>query len=445
MDYSDRLSNVAVLGAAGKMGSGITLLAALEMARLSLLPQNREKTFVLHAVDISHTDLQGLMQYLKTQILRTGEKRIVELRTWYAHREDLVENHDIIQQYLWDVMNIVNPSTSISGDFGNGCIFEAVSEDPEVKVSLLSQIKKNSSPTPWFFTNTSSIPIVDIDWKAGLEGCIAGLHFYNPPAVQKLVEVASADTTLPEVTEMAFHLAKVFGKKVAVSADVPGFIGNGHFMREIIHAVKAVEELAMEMPVSDAISVMNIITQDFLIRPMGIFQLIDYVGIDVCRHILKVMDPHFPEEKMQSKLLDLLFEKDLKGGQNSDGSQKPGFFKYLKGKPTQVYSLNKNEYTSLENRNNELMDFTGPLPASHIPWKKMISHPDKHLLLTDYFRELNSMDSKGAKLAKDYMKRSKEIAMQLVEDKVAESPQVVNLVMETGFFHAYGPINDFIK
>ncbi len=63
MDYSERLEIVAVLGAAGKMGSGIVLLVAMEMADQGLKPANRSRRYVLHAVDVSHQALAGLQRY----------------------------------------------------------------------------------------------------------------------------------------------------------------------------------------------------------------------------------------------------------------------------------------------------------------------------------------------------------------------------------------------
>ena len=70
MTYEERLQNVTVLGAAGKMGSGILLLTAVEMTNLSLKPENKDKTFVLNAMDLSDAGLHGLMKYVKSQGLR---------------------------------------------------------------------------------------------------------------------------------------------------------------------------------------------------------------------------------------------------------------------------------------------------------------------------------------------------------------------------------------
>ena len=110
MNYEECLQNVSVLGAAGKMGSGIVLLTAAEMADLSLKPENKGKSFVLHAIDVSDEALNGLMLYLKTQVLKLAEKKAVMLRKVYTDRKDLVENSDIINQYAFDILNVVKPT-----------------------------------------------------------------------------------------------------------------------------------------------------------------------------------------------------------------------------------------------------------------------------------------------------------------------------------------------
>src|SRR5512139_1566602 len=104
MDYAERLEKVAVLGAAGKMGSGIVLLVSMEMADLGLKPENRSRSFVLHAVDVSDPALSGLVRYLREQVRKSAEKRIVALRKAYADRADLVENRDVVEQYVADVL-----------------------------------------------------------------------------------------------------------------------------------------------------------------------------------------------------------------------------------------------------------------------------------------------------------------------------------------------------
>ena len=292
-------------------------------------------------------------------------------------------------------------------------------------------------------TNTSSIPISELDKKAGLEGRIIGFHFYNPPAVQKLVEIINAKTTVPELSEFAVQYAKNLRKTIVPSNDIAGFIGNGHFMRDAIYGMNEALKLAKDIPFTEAVYIVNKISQDFMVRPMGIFQLIDYVGVDVCQYIMKVMNP-YSDEEIHSSLLDKYMELGVKGGQNSDGSQKDGFLKYEKGKVTGIYDPDKKQYILTDTFSQKCDEKLGKLPETYVPWKTIVGDKAKDELLKKYFMELTKMDTLGTKLAKAYLKKSKEIGLKLVSDKVANKNEDVNTVLLTGFFHAYGPINDFI-
>jgi 3-hydroxyacyl-CoA dehydrogenase len=443
MNYTERLENVTVLGAAGKMGSGILLLTAVEMADLKLKPENKDRQFVLNAVDVSHEALGGVVQFIKAQAQRVAEKKTVLLRKMYADRADLIENKEIIDQYVFDVLSIVRPTTVLESAYESSLIFEAIIENPDLKVKLLSRINSNSRKQPWFFTNTSSIPIHELNEKAGLDGRIIGFHFYNPPAVQKLVELIRADATREELAEFALEYAKNLRKTIVPSSDFAGFVGNGHFMRDALHGISEVERLAKDMTFVEALYMINKVSQEFLVRPMGIFQLVDYVGLDVCRYIMSVMNPHLDDEDLHSDLLDRFIDMGVKGGQYADGSQKDGFLKYEKGRPTGVFDPEKKDYVPIADIQAACDERLGPLPQGAMPWKAVIGSPDKNDILAAYFKELHSMDTPGAELAGRYGKRSLEIAQQLVEDNVARSEEDVNTVLLTGFYHAYGPINEY--
>lgn len=445
MNYTDKLENVTVLGAAGKMGSGILLLTAIEMADLSLKPENKGKHFVLNAMDVSSEALHGLMRYIKVQVLKAAEKKVGMLRKVYENRADLVENSEIINQYVDDVMLLIRPSTSLEVAYNSTLIFEAIKEDPDLKVKIFSMVNENNKKSPWFFTNTSSIPINEIDSKAKLGGRILGVHFYNPPAVQKLVEVIKAKTTLAELEEFALMFAKNLKKIVVPSHDFAGFIGNGHFMRDAIYGIAEAEKLAKDSSLAEGIYMINKITQDYLIRPMGIYQLIDYVGIDVCKYIMSVMNPYLPDEDLHSDLLDQMLEAGVRGGQNSDGSQKDGFLKYEKNRPVAIYDINIKQYVAISDIQAKCDDILGSVPASIKPWKSVVGAPNKEELFKTYFADLKKSNAFGVELAKKYAARSKEIGLALVKDNVAYNEKDVNTVLLTGFFHAYGPINDYLN
>ncbi len=445
MEYSERLQKVSVLGAAGKMGSGILLLTALEMADLSLQPENKDKHYVLNAIDVCSECLSGLMEYVRVQAKKAGEKKMVYLRTLYAHREDLIENFEIIDQYVWDVLKIIRPSTRLESAYDSNIVFEAVIENPDLKNRLLSQIKQNATVDTWFFSNTSSIPIHELDEKAGLDGRLIGFHFYNPPAIQKLVELIKGKNTLDELEKFAYEYAKRLRKVVVPSNDFAGFIGNGHFMRDALHGINETLRLAKDMPYAEALYTINKVSQEYLVRPMGIFQLIDYVGVDVCQYIMSVMNPYLPNEDLHSDILDKMMELGVKGGQNSDGSQKDGFLKYEKGRPVAVYDIEKQQYIPIADFKDKADERLGKMPENTVAWKSTLRMKNKDEVLKKMFDELNQMNTLGADLAKKYMQRSREIGQLLVDMNVAHNADDVNTVLMTGFYHAYGPINDYLK
>ncbi|NOX48808.1 MAG: 3-hydroxyacyl-CoA dehydrogenase family protein [Chlorobi bacterium] len=446
MNYDERLQNVSVLGAAGKMGSGILLLTAVEMADLSLKPENKGKTFCLNAIDVSPQGLAGLMKYLKVQVQKIAEKKTVMLREIYADRADLIENECIINEYVFDVMNIVRPVTTIESAYDSNLIFEAIVENRDLKTRLFSQINENNKNKPYFFTNTSSVPIHTLDEGAKLDGRVLGFHFYNPPAVQKLVELISLENNSAEMTEFAKAFAKNLRKIIVPSNDKAGFIGNGHFMRDALHGIHEVERLSKEMPYAEALYIINKVSQDFLVRPMGIFQLIDYVGVDVVKFIMEVMNPYLPDEDLHSDLLDKLFEMGVKGGQNSNGSQKDGILKYERGNPVAVFDPETKAYVDISGFKEKCDEKLGPLPGSWKPWKAVnFSRGKKEEMLKTIFTETNKMETLGAELAKAYNAKSNEIGNYLVSSGVAHNVEDVNTVMMTGFFHAYGPVNKYLK
>jgi 3-hydroxyacyl-CoA dehydrogenase len=308
------------------------------------------------------------------------------------------------------------------------------------------QIETIVGSEPFYLTNTSSIPIGVLDQGAKLGGRIIGYHFYNPPAVQKLVELIAPATTRPEVKEVSLELAKRLRKTIVPANDVAGFIGNGHFMRDILHAASAVEKLESQFGEPGAIYVMNRVSQDFLLRPMGIFQLVDYVGVEVCQLIMSVMSEHIKGETLRSALIDRMVEKHVIGGQNPDGSQKDGFLKYERGRPVGVYDLKKPGYVLFEEDawGRGLDEKIGALPPGHSPWKALLGDTKREEKLKSYFANLATCQTLGCTLAQAYMRRSKEIGEHLVSMRVANSPQDVNNVLTNGFFHLYGPVNDYV-
>ena len=445
MTLDERLQNVAIIGAAGKMGSGIGVLIAQEMAKLKLKPENKGKIYTLNLIDVSVPGLEGLRSYMQAQLTKVAEKSIVLLRDLYADRQDLVENADIINTFVNSAAAVLNYTTDISVVKDAHLVFEAIVEDERVKIKIYKKMKKLCSDKTFFLTNTSSIPISYLDERAGLGGRLIGYHFYNPPVVQRLVEVIHAKSTVDDLKGIAQELGKRLRKKLVPSNDISGFIGNGHFMRDGLNAISEVERLKGKFRMPGAIYLMNRITQDFLLRPMGIFQLIDYVGIDIFQCILKVMRTHLGDKTLKSSLVNKMVKLGVLGGQNPDGSQKDGFLKYEKNRPVGIYSIRKQDYFMIKDDwKKRIDDKIGSLPEGFTPWKALLVNPKKEDQLKVHFDSLKRMDSPGAELAVNFLKKTKAIGEQLVSDGVANSPDDVNAVLMNGFYWLYGPINDYV-
>jgi len=79
-----------------------------------------------------------------------------------------------------------------------------------------------------------------------------------------------------------------------------------------------------------------------------------------------------------------------------------------------------------------------------LPWKSVVGNPEKEEVLRSYFKEIKDSASTGAKLTLSYALKSREIGLHLVNTKVAQNEKDVNTVLLTGFYHAYGPVNDYV-
>ena len=441
MTFNKRFKNVAVLGAAGKMGSGILYLNTIYLSQLKLSPEFSNQTFVINAIDQSHERLNGLLAYTRGLLLKWAEKNTIWLRKAYENRADLIENGEIIQAYITDAMDLIKPSTKIEAAYESTLIFEAVLEKVELKTELFTQITANNPNNPWFLTNTSSIPIQELNKSANLNGNVIGCHFYNPPAIQKLIEVIEIDNGNKELSSLVNDFGKALGKIMVPANDIAGFIGNGFFMRDLLFGLEKIKELKPDFTFAESVLIVDTVTRDFMLRPMGIFQLTDYVGVDVCTFILNVMN-NYLSEQLHSKLLVKLLNKEVKGGQNSNGSQKPGFFTYEKGKIVSVYDFDKEKYIPIAEIQPKVNDYLGSLPENQ-SWKALSRNRKKEPLIQDFFAKLNNASGNGNKLAVEYMQAMNKIGKQLVADGVTNSDENVNTVMKTGFHHIYGPINNY--
>jgi 3-hydroxyacyl-CoA dehydrogenase len=237
--------------------------------------------------------------------------------------------------------------------------------------------------------------------------------------------------------QSALEIAKRLGKKVVVSKDVAGFIGNGHFIREIVYATALVKQLSRRFALFEAIYLVNRVTQDFLLRPMGLFQLIDYVGLDIVQKVGLIMNHYLQKELYDDQLIGAMISAGKLGGQYGDGSPKEGFFHYTDHHVSAIYALEEQRYLPLAGQEWKAKCdlFLGPLPEGHFSWKMLKSDPDSKKEISLYLENLKAGNSDGAKLAQSFLNASQEATRQLVKEGVAASAEEVEAVLKNGFYH----------
>ena len=424
------VKNISVLGASGKMGRGIVLLFARSILQFNLKHQEKRQIF---AFDIASDGLEKMLLYIELQSIKYAEKNSETIRELYSDHSELVNELDFVKAYVADIKNLISISTSIDSVYNSEFVFEAVAENVDVKTSLFRSIDENSIVRPYFFTNTSSIPISTLEKEAGIAGRIVGLHFYNPPPVQKLLEIIRTHHTESELVMLADEIAKELNKTVVYAPDFAGFIGNGQFLREVSYAVDLAQEISKDYGLSKAIYLINEATRELLLRPMGIFEVVDYVGVTVCDSIMSVMQKAFPNESFNNTLFSKWIQAGALGGQDTKGKTKNGIFKYEFGQIVGVYD--DTEYCKTEK-----LKFEG---VETLSWKDLKSDKSLKKTLNHYFFKLHSLKSPWAQIAIQYGKACNSIGENLVAQKIAFSENDVNKIMTLGFHHLYGPVNSF--
>jgi 3-hydroxybutyryl-CoA dehydrogenase len=164
--------------------------------------------------------------------------------------------------------------TSQIADCRADVVIEAIIEKPEIKVSLFNELAAINTPETIFASNTSSLSISDIARQIARPERVAGLHFFNPAPLMKLVEVVQAEQTSDAVVAQLVQLTKSLGKVPVVCKDSPGFIVNRVARPYYIEALRIAEEEQVDFETIDRL----LEARGFR---MGPFKLMDLIGNDV--------------------------------------------------------------------------------------------------------------------------------------------------------------------
>ncbi|MBV6644609.1 MAG: 3-hydroxybutyryl-CoA dehydrogenase [Cyclobacteriaceae bacterium] len=162
-------------------------------------------------------------------------------------------------------------------------VVEAATENIEVKKQLFQQIDQSAPQQAILATNTSSISITQIAAKTNRPGQVIGMHFMNPVPVMKLVEVIRGYATSDETTKLVMETSKKLGKVPVEVNDYPGFVANRILMPMINEAIYSLFEGVAGVEEIDTVMKLG------MAHPMGPLQLADFIGLDVCLSIMRVL------------------------------------------------------------------------------------------------------------------------------------------------------------
>ena len=278
---------IAVIGA-GTMGNGIAHVFA-------------QHHFLVHLIDTDNSALEKAISTIEKNVDRQVTKGIIAANDKATLLSNITTHTDL--------------NTGIADA---DLIIEAATENSIIKKKIFAEMDKYAKPNCILATNTSSISIGELAAATQRPSQVIGMHFMNPVPVMKLVEVINSKETDPLVTKTIVSLTEQLGKIPCVVNDFPGFIANRILMPMINEAIIALSE-----GVSDA-STIDQIMKLGMAHPMGPLQLADYIGLDVCKNILEIMEKGLNNSKYTPA--NLLVQKVAEGKLGIKTGE--GFYKY---------------------------------------------------------------------------------------------------------------------
>jgi len=304
----------------------------------------------------------------------------------FAHARELwskdlkrkrISNYEFNQR-----MNRISGGLDYSGFGQLDVVIEAIVEDMEIKKKVIAETAAHCKPDCIIATNTSSLSVTEMAKAHPRPENFVGMHFFNPVHRMPLVEVIRGEKTDDRAVATIFELAKRMGKLPVVVRDGPGFLVNRLLVPYLIEAVWLLED-GMAIEVVD-----RIFKQEFGM-PMGPFTLMDEIGIDVCIKVSKIFRESLGERIMLPEVMSKLKDTNRLGKKN-----RKGFYLYdEKGKSQGV---DQSIYAEL---------------GLSAPTNKLSS---TEIIHRGIFPMIN------------------EAALALIEDRIVETPDEVDLAMITG-------------
>ncbi len=254
------MKNISVIGA-GTMGNAIAHVFAQHGFRVSM-------------IDVS---ADALSKGLST-ISKNLDRMVAKEKITSAQKDSTLKN--------------ISTFTTIAEGVKNAdLVIEAATENAELKCKIFRELDQVCDAGTILATNTSSISITRIAAQTNRADKVIGMHFMNPVPVMKLVEVIRGYGTSDEVTETILEISKKLEKIPTEVNDYPGFVANRILMPMINEAIYTLFEGVAGVEEIDTVMKLG------MAHPMGPLQLADFIGLDVCLSILRVMHDGFGNSK----------------------------------------------------------------------------------------------------------------------------------------------------
>jgi 3-hydroxybutyryl-CoA dehydrogenase len=254
------MKNIAVIGA-GTMGNGIAHVFA-------------QNGFNVQLIDLNEAQLEKAVATISKNLDRQ------------------VAKGSLTEEQKAQTLANLSTSNSIETGVANAeLVVEAATENVDLKLKIFQILDANAPANCILASNTSSISITKIASVTNRPSQVIGMHFMNPVPVMKLVEVIRGYSTSNEVNDKVFEISKQLGKVPVEVNDYPGFVANRILMPMINEAIYTLFEGVAGVEEIDTVMKLG------MGHPMGPLRLADFIGLDVCLAILRVMHEGFGNPK----------------------------------------------------------------------------------------------------------------------------------------------------
>lgn len=254
------MKNITVIGS-GTMGNGIAHVFA-------------QYGFQVTLVDIAQAALDKAMSTIGANLDRQIKKGV------------------LTEEEKSAILGRLHPETDLQkGVAQAGLVVEAATENTDLKLKIFRDMDQFAPATAILATNTSSISITKIAAATRRPAQVIGMHFMNPVPVMKLVEVIRGYATSDEVCATIMDLSRKLEKVPVEVNDYPGFVANRILMPMINEAIYTLYEGVSGVEEIDTVMKLG------MAHPMGPLQLADFIGLDVCLSILRVLQDGFGQPK----------------------------------------------------------------------------------------------------------------------------------------------------